>query len=479
MLIASLVRLKLKQIIGGEGARGLIKFLAPDLLIGIFLAISSSGMDPESFPVRVAIVSACVLLFTSFAETRKFFFSGGDLENFYFLQPTALSRLASASGLLFLNLAVAGAIFLPLFIILPVVRSYPGEMMIWYVSSVFLSLSVYFILLFPVALLPVAAANRALTLLQVAMALCLLATFQFTANLVASLDALVFLQIATTLFAATFFLFAVFPISESMVLKLNGNIAGSATDLLAVVERLRKPALARSVEEQAGFMFFLANLFRNSSFRLSTVGVAGTPVMVAVYWSMKDVPFLGFSNFPGFVTANQVAPIASLAVSGVIVYYFLAQNMLSSRDHEAKWQFEICGEFDRGKFVLGARKAFLLFVHIPVTALVFAILMFSNGLAASLVTAVTFYSVGHVAISSYSVMQKRFPFSVPYTRIGATETITLLFMLGYSVAVTILLFVDYGSLGSLLKVSLFAFILVGIIEYYSVGIVNKRVKIGV
>lgn len=469
----------MKQTIGGEGIRGVVRFLAPDILVGLFLAISSSGMNAGSFPLRVAIVCSGVALFTLLAETRKFFFSGGDLEGFYFVQPTAMSRVASGSGLFLLNMAVSASIFLPVGVISPPGGFQAGEMAIWYLISVLVSLTAYLVILFVIAILPGKAANRTLTLLQIVMALGLLAAFQLSARLDVPSSGIAFLPEAAILFASAFVVFAALPVSERLISKLNENEPGSVTDLVPVAERLKMLTLARDDEEQAGFVFYLANLFRSSPFRLSTIGVAGTPVMVAIYWSVQNSRFITFNVFSGFVTANLVAPLTSLMVSGIIVYYFLTQNIMSSRDFEAKWQLESSGGFNYGRFVLGVRKGLLLTVHLPITILLFAVSIFTNPFLSSLITAVTFYSVGHVAISWFSIMQRRLPFSAPFTQLGAMETVNLLFMFGFSFLTTTVLFVTFGSLRSLLMVNLFALILVGVLEYFSTLIVNKRVKVGI
>jgi hypothetical protein len=477
--IISLARFRIKQSIAGERPRGLIRFLAPDILVGFFLAVSSQRLSADSFPLRVTIVCVGVALFTLLAETRKFFTSGGDLESFYFVQPTASSRLAIGSAVTFLAVAASASIFLPATLASPAGRAYPGQMLVWFLISVFISVSLYFLILLPVASLPPRAANRTLTLLQVAMALILLAAFQLSARLDVTVGFSGRLPAAAALFLGSFLLFTVFPFSERLISKLSDTGSESLANLLPLVERLKGFTLSRSHEEEAGFLFFLANLFRNSAFRLSTVGVAGTPVMVAVYWSMQHVRFMRFDMFPGMLTANFVAPVASLTVSGVLVYYFLYQNILTSRDYEAKWQFETSGVFDIGKFVLGVRKALLLSVHVPMTILVFSVLIIGNSFIGALATTVTFYLFGHVAVSWFSVMQKRFPFSVPFTRLGVTETVNLFFMLSFSFLVTSLLFLTYGNPKGLLMVNLFAFILVGVLEYFSTGIVNKRVKLSV
>ncbi|HQT90681.1 MAG TPA: hypothetical protein PL001_01480, partial [Candidatus Kryptobacter bacterium] len=59
------------------------------------------------------------------------------------------------------------------------------------------------------------------------------------------------------------------------------------------------------------------------------------------------------------------------------------------------------------------------------------------------------------------------------------ETINLLFMLSFSFLVTTLLFLTYGNMEGLLMVNLFAFIFVGVLEYFSTAMVNKRVKLSV
>lgn len=437
MSVIALIKFRINQAIAGERPRGLLKFLAPDFLVGFFLGISSDGIPARYFPFRVALVTVGVALFMSLAETRKFFFSGGDMEQFYFVQPTASARLSSVSGLIFLNLAISAAIFVPAVVLSPVAVTHPIQMLAWLLLSACTAISLNFLLLILLALLPREAANRALTLLQVLMALVLLAAFQLSARFKLSVHYAWLMPSSAGLFLLTSVLFAAFPFSESLVSKFSENGSASLADLFGVVERLKRPLLIRSGGEEAGFMFFLANLFRSSSFRLSTIGVAATPVMVAVYWSMQRVRFMRFDLFPDLLSADFVAPIASITVSGILVFYFLSQNVLSSRDHDARWLFESRKDLDAGRFVLGVRKGLLISVHVPVTILVFLVSMFGNTLPVSLITAATYYSLVHVAASWFSITQKRFPFSVPFTRIGLTETASLIFMLAYSFLVTV------------------------------------------
>lgn len=474
-----LVKFRIKQAIVGEKPRGLLRFLAPDFLVGFFLGISSEAMPARYLPFRVALVTVAVALFTSLAETRKFFFSGGDIEQFYFVQPTASARLSSVSGLIVLNVATAAAIFIPAAIASPFALIYPVRMLGWLLLSVFAAVSLNFALLILLALLPRVAANRGLTLLQVLMALFLLAAFQLSVRIEVAIHFAWLMPTSVALFILTSVLFAVFPFSDSLVVKFSEDGSSSLADFFAVAERLKRPFFIRSAEEEAGFMFFLANLFRSSSFRLSTIGVAATPVMVALYWSMQRVRFMRFNLLPGLLDANLAAPLASIAVSGVLVFYFLSQGVLSSKEHDARWLFESRRELDAGRFVLGVRKGLLASVHLPVTLLVFLVSLFSNTLVVSAIAAVTYYSLVHVSASWFSIMQRRFPFSVPFTRLGVTETVNLIFMIAYSLLVAVVLFAAYGNVGKLLMVNLLAFILVGILESFSVGIVNKRVKLGV
>ena len=78
MSVFSIIRFRIKQTISGEKSRGILKFLAPDILIGLFLGVSPDGSRAEYFCLRAAVVATGVALFTSLAETRRFFFSGGD-----------------------------------------------------------------------------------------------------------------------------------------------------------------------------------------------------------------------------------------------------------------------------------------------------------------------------------------------------------------------------------------------------------------
>lgn len=478
MSFISVAKFRIKQAIAGEKPRGLVKFLAPDLIVGFFVGVSSDETRPEYFPLRLSLVALGVALFTCLAETRRLFFSGGDLERFYFVQPTVSSRLGTASGVIFLNAAVNAAIFIPAIVASPLGREQPLQMVVWLLLTILASVSAYLVLLFFVAFLPHKAADRTLTVLQAVMALVLLAAFQLSARLDFALDPVRILPVSAGLFLVTSAVFSVFPFSENLISKLSENVSSAFADVFTIAERVKKLLLIRSDEEEAGFMFFIANLFRSSGLRLSTIGVAATPVMVAIFWSMQGARFTRFNSYLGFRDPNFIAPIASLTVSGVLIFYFLCQNIVSSRDHDAIWLFKSHRDFNTGQFVMGVRKGMLVTVHLPVTALIFLVSLFTNTFAGSLMTAITYYFLVHVAASWFSVMQKRFPFSVPFAQLAVTETANLVFMLAYSMVVSVALFLSYGSLGQFLLLNLFAFILVSIIEYSSVGIVNKRVKLG-
>ncbi len=479
MSVFSIISFRIKQTIAGEKSRGILKFLAPDFLIGVFLAVSPDATRSYYFELRIAIVAAGVALFTALAETRRFFFSGGDVERFYFVRPTAASRIASVSGIIALNFLTVAAVFIPALLFNPGGAGFIVRGITWLLVSVCVSASAYLLLMFAVASVPAGIANRALTTLQVIMALVLLAAFQLSVRVGMSLEAGPLLPTAVFIFLALSLLFAVLPFSEMLVDKLGRESTGSIADLVGIAERVKKPLLIRDGEEMAGFMFFLSNLFRGSQFRLSTIAVAGTPVMVAIYWSMQRFPIMRFDPMYRNFSPDFIAPLTSIVVSGIVVQYFLSQNVLSSRDHEAGWLFRVRGDFNTGKFVLGVRKGLLICVHVPVTILVLLASLFTNPPVVAITVAATYYFVVHVAASWFSIAQRRFPFSVPFTPLGVPETVNLIFMLAYSLLAAMALIFAYGSAGKLLMVNSLAFILVGVLEFSSVIIVNKRVKPGV
>ncbi len=471
------MRLKIKQATLGDRPRGLFKFLLPDFLVGIFVAVSSDGMGAEEFAFRLAVVSMGVAFFTSLAETRKFFFSAGDMERFYFVRPTAASRFSSVAGITLLNLLVILSVFLPSVLLITMGGVVPASILAWSFVSLCASASSFFIFAWILSILPGRSADRILAISQLLMAFALLALFQLSQHIASPYALSVALPVSVGVLVLTSALFFLFPVSENLTegLREQATVRFNSSSGLAAV--LRRRRLINSGEEEAGFTFLMANLLRNTSFRLATIGIAGTPVVVAVYWTMQHARFLMPGLGGGLVSPELSAPISSLVVSGVVVYYFVSQNTLSARDYEAAWQFNIQTGFDRGRFVLGVRKALLLSVHVPLTLILFLVLLSGNSFQISLLTALTFYFLSHVAATWFSVMQKRFPFSMPFTQFGAIETVNLIFLLAFSSGVTIALYYAYGSLGGILGLNVFAFILVGILEFFSTRIVRKRLML--
>ncbi len=479
LVLPALLNLRLKQTVRGEGFRGLLKFLAPDLLVGFFLALTAEGVSILLFADRVASVAFGVALFTLIAETRKLFFNGGDMERFYFVQPTLAFRLSSASAIFLLDLMVTFSVFLPVILFSGAGLLNPLIMAQAFLSASCLSVSLYVLIVFLVSFLSEKMLNPALTGIQLLTALVLLALFQLSTGLDIRLSSGGVLYASLVTLLAMSLVFVSYPAGEELSKKLNRNRSGSRFDLLRILDRVRTFAMIRSSEEKAGFMLFLSSITRNPSFRLSTIGIAATPVMVAVYWSMQGARIMTFRLFPGFVNSDLVAPMASLVVSAVLVHYFLSQNVLSSVDHEAKWLVETAGNVNAGRFVLGVRKSMLLAVHLPMTAFVYFVLIFENPPLNAAVAAVTFYLLSHVAASWFSVMQKHLPFSLPFTRLGAIEAVNLVFMLAYSLLVSVALFFSFGQPEKLLTVNILAFILVGILETFSTRLVNRRVRLSV
>ncbi|MCL5021644.1 MAG: hypothetical protein M1339_08345 [Bacteroidetes bacterium] len=472
-----LLELRLKQMMGGEGIRGILKFFAPYLMVGLFLALSYGGLSPTDPAVKFTTISVGVALFTSIAETRKLFFSGGDAEDFYFVQPGFMSRFAFLFAILVLNVAVVFSIFIPI-VLLPITSGFRFRELVPEVyRAAFVSASIYMVLLATVSVASEKSANVILTCLQIIAALALLATFPLLGS--AGWDRWITVGQRETVWVILVLslLFVVSPLAETLVRKLSHIGSLHSFDLYRVTEMLKVPAFVRSPEEEAGFLFFLSGISRDASFRLSSIGIAATPVMVAFYWSVRRIPVVHLS-LPGSVLGSDfAAPIASLVISGVLVHYFLSQNVVCSKNHEARWMLQVRKPLDTGKFILGVRKGLLMTVHIPMTVGVFLAILLKDSVVDSLIVAMTFYLLCHVAASFFSVMQRNVPFSLPFTRIGATETVNLLFMVGYSLFVTVILFYAVGNPIMLLLVNLFAFILVGLLEFSSIAIVNKRVRL--
>ncbi len=496
-MLYSILKLRLKQAVGEFGFRAILKFLAPDFLVGIFLAISNGNRLDENFTLRLGIIACGIALFTSVVETRKLFFSGGDLEKFYFVQPTKVSRLASLLAMVILNLVIISTVVLPSILLTFADSDAFTEIVFISISAACFSSMIYLLSMFAVASLPRRVADFSLTILQILMALVLLSIFQLPLGAesvygVYSFFAAWLLYVGIPamglLISCLFFISS--PFQEKLISKLNQYSSVARIDLVSLVERVKSVTLIRSKEEEAGFIFFLSNIFRNSSFRLTTIGIAATPIMVAIYWLMHGIYFLTFDTTSIFFSAQSVAPIASLVVSGVLAHYFLSQNILSSKDYEAKWMLEIprAGSprthtfdgtnagFNVGKFLLGIRKSFLLTVHIPMVIVIFFIILSTESFVPAMLSALTFYFLTHVAASWFFIIQKRLPFSLPFTQIGSTELFSMVSMFVYSFLVIIILYFSYGNLENLLIVNAFGFILVSLLEVFFVKIVNNRVK---
>lgn len=107
---------------------------------------------------------------------------------------------------------------------------------------------------------------------------------------------------------------------------------------------------------------------------------------------------------------------------------------------------------------------------------IFFIILSTESFVPAMLSALTFYFLTHVAASWFFIIQKRLPFSLPFTQIGSTELFSMVSMFVYSFLVIIILYFSYGNLENLLIVNAFGFILVSLLEVFFVKIVNNRVK---
>jgi len=478
-MIYSVLKLKLKQVIGLFGPVSVLKFLAPDFLLGAFMALSMGNKIIQDFEMRAGAVICGIALFTLIVETRKLFFSGGDLEDFYFTQPTMISRFANLSTIMLLDLTIILSVMLPVVFLTFSDPEFLMEAMSISLSAFCISIMSYLVLLLLLASLPAKIADFFLTIIQIIMALILLVVFQLP-FILKSLFKFVDMPLAPyVMILAACVLFLIFPFQEKLLSRFKDDETRYGKDMTQIIERARKILFIKSDEEEAGFLFFVSNIFRNRSFRLSTIGIAATPVMVTIYWILRGFHFVKFGLYPGLVGSEFVAPLASLITSGIIVNYFLSQNLLSSKDHEGSWVFKFNHEFSAGKFVLGIRKSLLLMVHIPMTFVIFLVIIQRDSLFESSIAALTFYFLTHIAISFFSIMQKDFPFTLPFTKIGSQGVIDLTFLLFYSFLITFALFISCVKVERLLALNLIAFILVEVLEIFSVGIIDKRLKLSV
>jgi len=125
---------------------------------------------------------------------------------------------------------------------------------------------------------------------------------------------------------------------------------------------------------------------------------------------------------------------------------------------------------------MGVRKALILTLQLPVTLLIFFALILKDSLAGSLLAALSFCSLTQFSVSWFSIMQRRLPFSQPFARVGRVETVNVIFLFAYSAIVTVALFFCYSRIEYVLAMNLLAFIFIGIMEFSSVSIVNKRIN---
>jgi hypothetical protein len=478
-MLYSVLKLRLKQVLGSFASGALFKFLAPDLLAGIMMALSIGNRADASFAARVGVVACGIALFTLIVETRKLFFTGGDVEDFYFVQPTRISRFASFSTIIILDLVVVLIAVIPSVLLVSFDTELLARILSASVLAVCFSTGIYLVVLFLISSLPKRVANSSLTITQILMALILLAMFQLPSVTENSFQVNSTQLIYGTLLLVSGILFFVFPIQEKLVAMLREDGSASNTNLVLATERLKKVVFMRSSEEEAGFLLFLSNIFRGRSFRLSTIGTAATPVMVSVYWALRGFHFVRFDMSGELPTSGFVAPIASLVTTGILVHYFLSQSLLGSIDHDAVWVFDTAPKFSFGKFVRGVRKSLLVAVQVPMTIAIFIVIIQRDNLVESTLTALTFYALTDIAACFFSIMQKNLPFTLPFTQFRSGGVIDLIFVLIYSFIATFALSVSYGNIGKLLMLILFAFILVGIIEFVSPGIIDKRMRLNV
>lgn len=474
-----MLRLRLKQVIGSFAAGALFKFLAPDFLAGIMMALSIGNRADASFAARVGVVACGIALFTLIVETRKLFFTGGDVEDFYFVQPTRISRFASLSTIIILDFVVILIAVIPSVLLVSFDSELLAKILSATVLAVYLSTSTYLVVVFFISSLSKRVTNSSLTIIQILMALILLAVFQLPSVTENSFQLNSTHLIYGTLLLASGILFLVFPFQEKLVSKLREYGSASNTNLVLATERLRKVIFVRSSEEEAGFLLFLANIFRGRSFRLSTIGTAATPVMVSVYWVLRGFHFVRFDMSGELLTSGFVAPIASLVTTGILVHYFLSQSLLGSMDHDAVWLFDTAPGFSFGKFVRGVRKSLLVAVQVPMAIAIFIVIIQRDNFVESALTALTFYALTNIAACFFSMMQKNLPFTLPFTQLRSRGVIDLIFVFIYSLIVTFALLASYGNIGKLLMLNLFAFILVGIIEFFSPGIIDRRMRLNV
>lgn len=478
-MLYSVLKLRLKQAIGSFAPGALFKFLAPDLLAGIMMTLSFGNRTDARFAVRVGVLACGIALFTLIVETRRLFFTGGDVEDFYFVQPTGISRFASLSTIIILDLVVILIAVIPSVLLFSFDTELLARILSAAVLAVCLSTTIYLGVLFFISSLFGRFANSTLTVIQILMALTLLAMFQLPSVSENSFQLNSARLIYGTLLLVSAILFLVFPFQEKLVSMLREGGSASNTNLVLATERLKKIVFVRSSEEEAGFLLLLANIFRSRSFRLSTIGTAATPVMVSIYWVLRGFHFVRFDMSGGLLTSGFVAPIASLVTTGILVHYFLSQSLLGSMDHDAVWLFDAAPGFSFGKFTRGVRKSLLVAVQVPTTIAIFIVIIQRDNLVESASTALTFYALTNIAACFFSMMQKHLPFTLPPTQVRSAGVIDLIFLVVYSFIATFALLVSYDNIGKLLMLILFAFILVGVMESISPGIVDKRMRLNV
>lgn len=448
-LFLEIVKLQMLQSLRRRGFKGLVQFLMPELLAGIIVAFALksdlSGLR-NGFMFEVVFSTTLFVLLT---ESRKIFLVESDTEGFYFSPPTFQYHVAILISLVIISILVTIAIA-----IAPILSKFNSPFILKImVNSVVLawlnSLNLFLALLILTAVTGRNYVRPFLLTLQLLSGIALLVVIESAGR-----KGQLFMNVSYTpvTIAILLFLFVYFVFS-STIEKISDGLSTKKIHNSYVIDRvaslIKRTFFLRKGDEFSGFLFMSANFLRDQVLRLTVVGVIAMPYVATLYSLVFNQGV--FVNF-----ASMIKPMISVIAVGIFSYYFLSQSIAVSSNSEGKWLFQIIPSLDAHAFISGCRKSSVLFIHLPITLLIFIAALGVYPPDYAFLFVLTFHSFAYTSLSWFYTFQRNFPLSVPFKTMGASSITNLLFAFAYSffVILTLLEYVHRATELLVLDVSM-------------------------
>jgi hypothetical protein len=266
-------------------------------------------------------------------------------------------------------------------------------------------------------------------------------------------------------------------IKEKLELSLvSSSVSGNGEKRFTVFEAISsfiEDVYLRNSSERSSYKLMTSLLKRDKNVRLIIIPLAVIPLALTIFALLvKQLS----TPIPSNIAINKPVLHIAIMFSLFVVLNTAVLGIKVSNYTDASWIYDVYPMESRKRFINGIRKFFVIYILLPVCAVLFLMFIFTIPVHHALVHVIYIFVVANLYNSLSNSFTKDFPLTKENTMFNSLFRVTsIVFPFLFGVVFTLVMIAVYSSLLTAFIASGVIFLFTGLFNYFSFSRLRKQV----